>query len=350
MDNLLSNNTSPLLVAGPCSIENLQQLRQVTQQLTEKSPLPVAWIRGGVWKPRTRPGGFEGLGNEALSMIEQVKRDFPNARFCCEVACAEHVEAALSHHIDGVWIGSRTTGNPFSVDEICQALKGSAIPVGIKNPLTPDVRLWMGAIERVIQSGSPQVAAIHRGFTPYHNSPYRNTPMWEIPIELRRLMPQMPILCDPSHIGGRIDLMGELMQTAMDLHFDGLMIEVHPSPQQALTDAQQQLTPDGFFSLLEGLRLRQDSEHTPSELLLLRQQIDHVDQQIMQLLGDRLSLSRQIAAVKEVNNMAIYQPKRWEEVLERKMAMAAQSGMDPQFIKDIYEKIHAESVRAQLKK
>lgn len=350
MDNNLSYNTSPLLVAGPCSIENLQQLRRATQQLMEESPLPVEWIRGGVWKPRTRPGGFEGLGIEALNIIEQVKQEYPKAKFCCEVACAEHVEAALAHHIDGVWIGSRTTGNPFSVEEICQALKGTAVPVWVKNPLTPDVKLWMGAVERVMQTGSQQVSAVHRGFTPYHHTPYRNNPMWEIPMELRRLMPEISILCDPSHIGGKGELIGELMQTAMDLHFDGLMVEVHPSPSQALTDARQQLDPEVFFSLLKDLKLHQDSDNTPNELSLLRKQIDMVDQQIMELLANRLELAREIASVKEANNMAIYQPKRWEEVLERKMEMAVQAGMDPQFIKEIYEKIHAESVRTQLKK
>ena len=339
---------TPIIIAGPCSIESLDQLRTVTTLLVNQlSTSHELWIRGGVWKPRTRPGGFEGQGEEALHWMAQLKKEMPAARFCCEVATPEHVELCLRYSVDAVWIGSRTTGNPFSVDEVCSALKGSTLPVMVKNPMTPDVKLWLGAIERVMQAGTSKVSAVHRGFTPYHNTLYRNNPLWEVPIELRRLMPDLPLLCDPSHIGGQSDYIGPLMQTAMDLHFDGLMVEVHPQPSSALTDASQQLTPAAFFALLDRLKLHQDCS-VPRELILLRQQIDLVDSQIMEALGNRLRLAKRIAQVKADNNMAVFQPKRWEEVLAHKMHLAQDAGIDPQFVKEIYEKIHSESVKVQL--
>lgn len=345
MSNTLTSNHTPIIVAGPCSVESPEQLREVTARLVGR----VNLIRGGVWKPRTRPGGFEGMGEQALLWMSDAKRDFPAARFCCEVARPEHVELCLRYGVDAVWIGSRTTGNPFSVGEICSALKGCRLPVMVKNPLTPDVKLWLGAIERVQQAGIDDVTAVHRGFFTYNNCGYRNNPLWEVPIELKRLLPDMPVLCDPSHIGGRRDLLSQLMQTAIDLHFDGLMVEVHPNPGQALTDAEQQSTPDAFFQMLENLRLHQDND-TPDALRVLRQQIDDIDRQLLLLLGERLDVSRRIAQVKADNNMAVFQPKRWEEVLAQKLQLAQEAGIDPGFVKEIYEKIHAESVKVQLGK
>ena len=340
---------SPILIAGPCSIESLHQLRSVTQALLSpaSSSHPIRYIRGGVWKPRTRPGRFEGNGEKALQWIDEVKGEYPDAHFCCEVATPEHVELCLRHAVDAVWIGSRTAGNPFSVADVCLALQGCNIPILVKNPPAPDINLWLGAIERALQTGSPYVAAIHRGFTPYYYSSYRNNPMWEIPIELRRRMPDLPLLCDPSQIGGSADSIGPLMQTAMDLHFDGLMVEVHPEPEQAFTDMRQQVTPQEFFDLLEQLQTHQDAD-TPHALAHLRQQIDMVDAQIIDALALRLDIVKRIAQVKSDNNMAVYQPKRWDEVLQQKMSLAEEAGIDPLFIKDIYEKIHAESVKVQM--
>lgn len=345
MPNSFKSNNTPLLIAGPCSIESEQQLLSVTEMLLQQG---VKWIRGGVWKPRTRPGGFEGYGAEALAWISTTRKVFPEARFCCEVANPEHVELCLKHGIDGVWIGSRTVGNPFSISEICESLMGTHLPVLVKNPMNPDIKLWIGAIERVLQTGTESVAAVHRGFSLYNNMGYRNNPLWEVPIELRRLMPELPILCDPSHIAGKRELIGSLMQTALDLLCDGFMVEVHPNPDEALTDKDQQLSPEEFHSLIQHLNFRNDNNDTPVALNILREQIDHIDAQLIELLKQRFSVSKKIAQVKEQNNMTVYQPKRWEEVLEKKISLAKQAGIDPNFIKELYEKVHAESVRVQL--
>lgn len=345
MSNLFKTSTTPLLIAGPCSIESPEMLRQVALALAS---MKVDWIRGGVWKPRTRPGGFEGHGEEALRWMMDIKKEMPQLRFCCEVARPEHVELCLRYGVDALWLGSRTVGNPFSVGELCASLQGTHIPVLVKNPMTPDVALWQGAIERIERSGIESIAAIHRGFSMFNNLGYRNHPLWEIPMELRRRMPDLPLLCDPSHIGGKDNLVGELMQTALDLHFDGLMVEVHPSPSCALTDSAQQITPELFLSLVANLKVHQDNN--PSELQLLRQQIDSIDSQLLDLLANRLKVSRTIAEVKAENNMAVYQPKRWTEVLQRKLRQAEEMGLDPDFVKELYERIHTESVKVQLQK
>lgn len=347
MPNLFKTKDTPFVIAGPCSVESLDQLRSTTSALLASER--VSLIRGGVWKPRSRPGGFEGLGEPALQWMAQLKSEMPSARFCCEVAQPEHVELCLQYGIDAVWIGARTTGNPFSVGELCSALKGSRLPVMIKNPLNPDVKLWIGAIERVLQAGTESVAAVHRGFYMYNNYGYRNNPLWEIPIELMRAMPDVPIFCDPSHIGGKRKLLSQLMQTALDLHFDGLMVEVHPSPSCALTDANQQITPNDFLSLLAGLSVHSNTPNAPEALQVLREQIDFIDSQLIHLIGDRLNVAKKIASVKAANDMAVFQPKRWEEVLEKKMQLALEQGIDPEFIKELYEKLHAESVKVQVK-
>ena len=348
MDNLFKTKDTPILIAGPCSVESREGLQKVTASLLA---LPEAQrpllIRGGVWKPRTRPGGFEGLGEEALQWMADLRKEHPTARLCCEVARPSHVELCLRYGVDAVWIGSRTTGDPFSVGEICRALDSTTLAVMVKNPLTPDVNLWLGALERVQQAGITDIAAVHRGFFTYNNMGYRNNPLWEVPIELKRLLPDMPLLCDPSHIGGDRTLLPQLMQTALDLHFDGLMVEVHHDPSQALTDAAQQLTPDELHTILSTLHSHHEPE-PPDTLKLLRQQIDAIDAQLIRLLGERLDVARRIADVKAENNMPVFQPKRWEEVLQRKMQIAAEAGINPQFIKSIYEKIHSESIRVQL--
>lgn len=326
-------------------MEDRAQLALVVSQLVA---IPqVRMIRCGVWKPRTRPGGFEGLGEKSLEWISEEKRLHPGARFCCEVARPEHVEACLSWGIDGVWIGARTSGDPFSMNELADSLKGSALPVLIKNPPVPDIKAWMGAIERCQKAGIQDLAAVHRGFDIYGNMGYRNHPLWEVVIELRRLMPDLPILCDPSHIGGRRDLVAPLSQTALDLGLDGLMVEVHPDPDAAKTDAEQQVTPDRFRELLSGLVVRSSADACDAELSRFREQIDMVDSQLLGLLVRRFDMVRSISEVKRRHNMSAYQPKRWSEVLARLVQEAESLGLSAEFVKSLYERIHLESVRLQ---
>lgn len=336
----------PYVIAGPCSVESRRQLEAAVEAL--KTLPQVAMVRCGVWKPRTRPGGFDGLGEKALQWMSELKRENPELRFCCEVARPEHVELALAYGIDAVWVGARTTANPFMVQELSEALRGAVLPVWVKNAPSPDVRLWIGTIERFKGVGLTDVGAIHRGFDVFKNEGFRNAPLWEVPIELRRTMPEVPILCDPSHIAGRREPLQMLSQTAMDLGFDGLMVEVHPCPQEALTDAQQQITPDALQQLLDGLVMpHTDTAVADDQLRLLREQIDTVDRQMLQLYAARLDLSRQIAQVKAQGNLAVFQPKRWDALLRQRLESARQLGLSPDFVKEIFEKIHVESVRVQ---
>ena len=345
----------PYIVAGPCSVEGREQIASVALALAR---LPqVSMVRCGVWKPRTRPGGFEGHGEVALQWIAECRAAVDAVReengggrllFCCEVARPEHVETVLRYGIDAVWIGARSTASPFVVQELTEALRGTKLPVMVKNAPSPDVRLWMGAMERCRQVGVEDLKAVHRGFDVYRNDGYRNNPLWEIPIELRRLMPDVPILCDPSHIAGRREPLAALSQTAMDLGFDGLMIETHPRPEKALTDAGQQLSPDELAALLAGLVMRStDSRVADEELRLLREQIDYIDKDVLRLMSARFEVARQIARVKEEGNLAVFQPKRWDTVLRQRMEAAERQGVDPAFVKALFEKIHAESVRVQ---
>ena len=336
---------NPYIIAGPCSVESREQLTTIVEALVQMPKVKL--IRCGVWKPRTRPGGFEGLGEPALQWIAELKKQFPSAKFCCEVASATHIELALHYGIDALWVGARTAGNPFSMTELTEALRGCKIPIMIKNPMTPDANAWVGAIERCQQVGLTEVAAIHRGFDVYNNMGYRNNPLWEVPIELRRRMPELPIICDPSHIGGKRDLVGKLSQTALDFNFDGLMIEVHNCPENALTDAQQQITPDQLKSLLNTLVVRQEGDSANNELSMLREQIDLIDEDIITLIKRRLETVREIAKIKDQQNMTIFQPKRWEEKLQTQLAHAKELGLSEDFIKELFEKIHAESVRIQ---
>lgn len=342
------NVKEPFVVAGPCSVESRDQLVSIVESLQQISQ--VSMIRCGVWKPRTRPGGFEGLGEEALRWMSELRTEseYKDVRFACEVARPEHVELALKYGVHAVWIGARTTANPFMVQELAEILRGSELVVMVKNAPSPDVKLWMGAIERMQKAGVTSVCAVHRGFDVFKNSGYRNTPLWEVPIELRRVMPEVPIICDPSHIAGRREPLQQLSQTALDLGFDGLMLEVHPKPSAALTDSYQQLDPGDFKLLLNSLVIRSTEEVvTDEELRLLRGQIDQIDEQLLQMLVERLRVSMKIADVKERCNMAVFQPKRWDWVLKQRMEMASQLGLDTDFVKEIFEKIHAESVRTQ---
>ena len=345
-------NNAPIIIAGPCSVESEEQLSAVCGALAAMPQ--VRAIRCGVWKPRSKPGGFEGLGEAALAIADSVRQRHPHLPpLCCEVATPAHVELCLRHGISLFWIGARTTTNPFMVEELTQALRGTHAAMMVKNPLSPDVRLWAGAIERFQntlppagQGGLPCVAAIHRGFVQYGESNYRNSPLWEVPIELHRLMPEVPLLCDPSHIAGRSPLVAPLAQQALDLHFDGLMIEVHHHPAEAMTDASQQLSPAEFRSLVEGLVMRR-ATGSVHELDICRKEIDDIDHQLLVLLARRMRLSGDIATIKSQHNMAIYQPERWEAVLQQLREQAATLQLDPSFIESLYGKIHAESIRTQ---
>ena len=358
----MENIKRPYLIAGPCSVESHEQLLNVSKALCAVPNVQL--IRAGVWKPRTRPGGFEGLGEQALQWMRQIANsplrmaDGAPVNYCCEVARPEHVELCLQYGISHVWIGARTTVNPFMVEEICQSLRGTGISVMVKNPASPDLGLWIGAIERLMQSGITDIKAIHRGFTTYNprtlpqsNGPhYRNQPLWEIPISLHREMPDIPILCDPSHIGGSRELVAPLCLAAMLIDFDGLMIEVHPDPATAWTDANQQITPDALVRIVGGLNLQQpagtpDAEH---QLAPLRDSIDTIDHQLVGLLAERMELSRKIADIKRQCHMPVFQSQRWQSVLHDRLVQATAIGLDASFMRELLEKIHAESVRVQL--
>lgn len=340
------------IIAGPCSVESREQLRQITEAL---AAMPrVGLIRAGVWKPRTRPGGFEGLGEQALQWMQELAAEF-GVRYCCEVAVPEHVALCQRYGIDTVWIGARTSGNPFMVGELSEALRGSDIAVLVKNPTSPDVALWIGAIERLLQAGVTNVSAVHRGFSTYHtlssrvgDTTYRNTPLWEVPMTLRRELPAVPLLCDPSHIAGRRDLVASLVRMAVLFDYDGLMVEVHHDPDAALTDAHQQLTPQAFASLLDNMLTLSTTTASAPQLEPVRHQIDEIDRELLSLLARRMEISRQIAFIKRDLKMPVYQSGRWADVVADRLARAAELGLDPDFTRDILEKIHAESMRVQL--
>ena len=335
------------IIAGPCSVESRDQLRQVTAAL---AAMPrVTLLRAGVWKPRTRPGGFEGLGEPALRWMQELSAEY-GVNYCCEVAKPEHVSLCQRYGVRTVWIGARTTGNPFMVEELCSALSGSGMTVLVKNPTSPDVRLWIGAIERLRQCGINDICAVHRGFAMYHNHGYRNEPLWEVPMTLRREMPDVPLICDPSHIGGSRDLVAPLAHTAEQFDYDGLMVEVHPDPDAALTDAPQQLTPAAFADILYHLSpfTSHLSPLTSQSLDPLRRQIDEIDHELLSLLARRMEMSRQISYIKRDLQLPVYQPARWSDVLDDRLAQAESLGLDADFVRALLEKIHAESIRVQL--
>ena len=341
-------NNRPFVVAGPCSVESREQLQQVTMAL--KTMPQVRLIRGGVWKPRTRPGGFEGLGEQALIWMRDISTEH-GVGFCCEVARPEQVELCLRYGIDAVWLGARTTTNPFMVDELCTALRGTGLPVMVKNPVCPDVRLWLGAIERLQAVGINDIAAIHRGFNMYNNRGYRNAPLWEVALELRREMPDVPILCDPSHIGGQAALVKPLSIAAHQLDYSGLMVEVHPHPTEAWTDSTQQLTPDELSDIVNTWLSdtpTPDSDHALDALEPLRSKIDDIDHELISLLSQRMAVSRRIANVKRTVHMPVYQQARWTDVINDRLRLADALGLDETFVHDMLEKIHAESVRIQM--
>lgn len=341
--NLPSDNERPFVIAGPCSAETEEQVITTAMQLASKG---CHNFRAGVWKPRTKPGGFEGNGEKALPWMKRVKEE-TGMLITTEVATPEHVELCLKYGMDMLWIGARTTANPFAMQALADSLKGVDIPVFVKNPVNPDLELWVGALERLNMAGIKRLGAIHRGFSSFDKKIYRNLPMWQIPIELRRRFPEMPIICDPSHIGGRRDLIAPLCQQAMDLGFDGLIVESHCDPDKAWSDAAQQVTPDVLDYILSLLVIR-DENITTEGINQLRKQIDELDNDLMQLLAKRMRVCREIGQYKKEHNMTVLQAQRYNEILDKRGAQGALCGMDSQFIKNIFEAVHEESVRQQI--
>lgn len=333
----------PVVIAGPCSAESEEQVMSVASQLSHNG---VTLFRAGVWKPRTRPGCFEGVGKEALPWLQRVKREF-SMSVATEVATPEHVELALAAGIDLLWIGARTTVNPFAVQDIADALRGVDIPVLVKNPVNPDIELWIGALERLFNSGVKKLGGIHRGFSSYGEKFFRNAPQWQLPIELRRRMPQLPIICDPSHIAGKRELVMLLSQQAMDLNFDGLMIETHCNPVCALSDARQQVTPDELMMILSKI-VHRSACNTVTDFSSYRKQIDSIDEEIMRLLVRRMEISREIGEVKREKGITVFQPFRYNETMERCTEWGADGKLDTDAIRAIFEAIHSESIRQQL--
>ena len=333
----------PLIIAGPCSAETEEQVFNTAKQLSEKG---IKIFRAGIWKPRTKPGGFEGIGEQGLPWMQRVKKEL-GMLVATEVANTKHVEAALNAGIDILWIGARTSANPFAMQEIADALKGADVPVLIKNPVNPDLELWIGAIERINGAGIKRIAAIHRGFSTYDKKLYRNLPMWHIPIELHRRIPNLPVICDPSHIGGRRELIAPLCQQAMDLGFDGLIIESHCSPDNAWSDAKQQVTPDVLDFIIDRLVIRNIISSTES-IEALRSQIDECDNSLLDILAKRMRISREIGTYKREHNMTVVQATRYNEILDKRGAQGVLCGMSDEFVRTIFERIHEESVRQQL--
>lgn len=336
----------PLILAGPCSAETEEQVIETARQLKSYG---INILRAGLWKPRTRPDTFEGVGKEGLPWLRRVKTEL-GMYTATEVANVKHVYDALKGGIDIIWIGARTTANPFAVQEIADALKGVDVPVMVKNPINPDVELWIGAFERLSHAGISKLAAIHRGFSVYNKALYRNNPQWEIPIELKLRIPDLPIITDPSHICGSRDLLFEVSQRAMDLDFDGLMLESHYDPGKALSDSQQQLTPESLNKLINKLTLRQ--AEVPNNLLLstleeYRHEIDKFDDSLMEIFDHRMAVSRKIGEYKKKNNITILQTNRWDEILHNKIQQAKNAGLGEEFIVKVFRAIHEESINHQ---
>lgn len=346
--NFFSSTNEPILIAGPCSAETEVQIFETAKALKNSS---IQLFRAGVWKPRTKPGSFEGNGELALTWLAAMKQEL-QLPFAVEVAEPKHVELALKYNADAVWIGARTTVNPFQVQQIADSLKNIAISVLVKNPVNPDVDLWEGAIERLQQANVNEVAAVHRGFSSYHtNSLYRNQPNWTIPIELKRRKPSLSIICDPSHIAGKRSLVPEIAQRALDLCFNGLMIETHCHPDQAWTDAKQQLTPEELLQLICNLIVRKQhitGKNDDLTLETLRQQMDSIDAEIIDLLARRMDLSGHMGKHKNEKNLTVYTPERWREIVESRSEQALKRNLSAEFIVSLYEKIHHESIQKQL--
>lgn len=336
---------SPLIMAGPCSAETEEQTLSTARQLAMSG---VKVFRAGIWKPRTKPGGFEGIGKEGLQWLKRVKEE-TGMLVATEVAMRRHVEEALEAGIDILWIGARTSANPFAVQEIADALRdaGADVAVLVKNPVNPDLELWIGALERIYNAGIRRLGAIHRGFSYYGKSIYRNPPQWHIPIELHRRIPDLPIVCDPSHMGGKRELVAPLSQQALDMKFTGLMIESHCTPDEAWSDKNQQVTPEVLKIILSSLVLRNSEQDTES-LQTLRQQIDRVDTELLDLYNKRMEISREIGKYKKEHSMPVVQENRYDDLMKSRVAAAVQMGMSADFMRTVLQAIHEESVRQQI--
>lgn len=336
----------PLIIAGPCSAESQEQVLSVAHTLVKSN---VDILRFGVWKPRTSPGSFEGFGEKALPWLNQLKKEIQKP-IAIEVANAQHVELALKHNIDVLWLGARTTVNPFTVQEIADALRGVNIPVLIKNPVNPDLKLWIGAVERLQGANLTSLGVIHRGFSSYGATKYRNEPYWQIPIAFRHELPEIPIIVDPSHICGTREFLHEIAQKALDLDFDGLMLETHPNPDNALSDPLQQINVKNFDAFLNTLKVRKgsfDDKKLIDKLTHHRSEIDQIDAQIIDLFSDRMKIVEKIGHYKKQKNVTIFQSKRWDEILLTRSSWASHNELSPEFIQKIYRLIHDESLKIQ---
>lgn len=333
----------PIIIAGPCSAESEEQVMATATNLANNG---IKIFRAGIWKPRTKPGGFEGIGEEGLQWLKRVKAETGMAT-ATEVATKAHVEAALKAGIDILWIGARTSANPFAMQEIADALEGQDVNILVKNPVNPDIELWIGAMQRIYNAGIRKLGAIHRGFSTYGKHLYRNLPQWHIAIELRRRIPNLPIICDPSHIGGKRELVAPLSQQAMDMGFDGLIIESHCDPDCAWSDKSQQVTPDVLNFIINTLVIRDTTQSTES-LTLLRQQIDQLDNELLEVLNKRMRVSREIGQYKKEHSMTILQTGRYDSILNSRIKLAEEMGMSGEFMKEVLEAIHGESVRQQI--
>lgn len=342
LEKIVKNHT---IIAGPCSVENEEQINTIAAELAKNSKVDI--LRGGIWKPRTRPNSFEGIGAPALKWLKAAGQahQLPVAT---EVANKYHVEAALKEDIDVLWLGARTVVNPFAVQEIADALKGTDIPVMVKNPVNPDLELWIGAIERLHTVGLDKIMAIHRGFSTTNNSKYRNIPKWDIPIELKRRVPNIQIIVDPSHIGGKRDLIESISQKAIDLDFDGLMVETHSNPDKALSDAKQQITPSKFNEIIQNLTYRErKSEDAKMNLDELRESIDDLDKDILDLIIKRMEIVEDIARFKKENDVTILQSGRWDKMLADRTKYGETNELSEKFIYELFKAIHSESINKQ---
>ncbi len=335
---------SPIIIAGPCSVESEEQILATARALAQIPDIKM--LRGGIWKPRTRPDAFEGRGEEGLVWLREAKQE-TGLPVATEVATPEHVELALKYGIDALWIGARTVVNPFSVQQLADALKGMDIPVLIKNPVSPDLNLWIGAFERLKKAGLTQLAAIHRGFSYYKETPYRNFPMWEIPIELKRIL-DVPVITDISHICGCRELLQDTAQKSLDMAFDGLMVECHHKPEEALTDANQQITPSALASLLKSLSPRsKQAANNDQVLAALRSEIDDIDAELLQLLARRMNVSSQIGEYKKQKGITVVQMERWKQILSDHLETGKELGLSKELIEKVFEAIHQASIQRQ---
>lgn len=343
----ITKNNEPLIIAGPCGAETREQILETAKSLSQIPSIKL--FRAGIWKPRTRPNSFEGVGEQGLWWLKEVKEKY-NLKTTVEVANANHAELALKHGVDVLWIGARTTVNPFSVQEIADVLKGVDIPVMIKNPIHADLQLWLGAIERISNAGITKLAAVHRGFHFFGKSKYRNKPMWEIAIELKTMLPDLPIICDPSHISGKRELIQSVAQKALNLGMNGLMIESHIDPSKALSDAEQQLTPDALKELLSTLQfpktISKDSEFA-NKLNSFRQMIDEIDDELINILKKRISVIEDIGLYKKEHNITVFQLERWQEILRTRSQLAEKLGLSRNHIEKLCQLLHEESIRVQ---